>query len=322
MEIRLLVDGEVEHAFGHQLDRGRQQVVPAAALEPGRPGVVGLDDLPDALRAAGVDGEHPRHARVAEVVRLDRAELLLERGSCGDVFDVDRRTGLLDGGDRAVDAGLDVELAGRGDEQRDVTLTDELDDPLAHLEARSVEVLTDVGEAGVGRVGVVGDDRDPGRQGALDRIVERLEVDDRNRDPVGVGGDRGLEGVDHLGVVGPLRSGPLERRAEQSRRVLDAVLGRDEERVRRHVVDEDEVPLRSLGEVATHSAPAAAVVVGRVVVVTPQLTRSPAAAVSPIALKTSRRERSGRCISIMSPFDPGPRWTSNHVMIGSSLNIT
>ena len=267
MQVRLLVDGEVEHAFGHQLDRGRQQVVPAAALEAGRPGVVGLDDLPDALRAAGVDREHPCHAGVAEVVRLDRAELFLERGSCRDVGHVDRRAGLLDGGDGAVDAGLDVELAGRGDEQRDVALADELDDPLAHLEARSVEVLTDVGETCVRRVGVVRDDRDPGRQGALDRIVERLEVDDRNRDPIGVGGDRGLEGVHHLGVVGALGSGPLERGAEKRRRVLDAVLRRHEERVRRHVVDEHEVPLRSVGEVPTHSAPTA-VLVGRVVVVT------------------------------------------------------
>ena len=59
----------------------------------------------------------------------------------------------------------------------------------------------------------------------------------------------------------------------------------------------------------------------------PQLTRSPAAAVIPIALRTSRlecigrAERSGRCSSIMSPFDPVPV-DRNHVMIESSLNIT
>ena len=44
----------------------------------------------------------------------------------------------------------------------------------------------------------------------------------------------------------------------------------------------------------------------------PQLTRRPAAAVIPNVLKTSRLECSGRperserCISIMSPFDPVP----------------
>ena len=157
-------------------------------------------------------------------------------------------------------------------------------------------ILTDVGEAGVGRVGVVGDDRDPRRQCALDGIVERLEVDDRNRDPVGVGGDRGFEGVDHLGVVGPLGSGPLELRAEQGRRVLDVVLGRDEERVRRHVVDEDEVPLRRVGEVPTYSAPTAtAVVVGRVVIVVTAATHE---------------ESRGRC-DPQRPQDLAPRvqWT-------------
>ena len=45
----------------------------------------------------------------------------------------------------------------------DLAGADELDDPLAHLDAGQEEVLADVGEAVVvGRVGVVGDDRDAG----------------------------------------------------------------------------------------------------------------------------------------------------------------
>jgi len=48
--------------------------------------------------------------------------------------------------------------------------------------------------------------------------------------------------VDHLRHVGRLRAGPLIVAAEQRTGVLDAVLARDEERVRRHVIDEDEFP--------------------------------------------------------------------------------
>src|SRR5262249_29487743 len=46
------------------------------------------------------------------------------------------------------------------------------------------------------------------------------------------------------------RAGPLERRVDQRARVLDAVLGRREERVRRDVVDEDELVLGRRREVA------------------------------------------------------------------------
>src|SRR5438477_8898227 len=43
-------------------------------------------------------------------------------------------------------------------------------------------------------------------------------------------------------TIGRLRAGPLIVAAEQRTGVLDAVLARDEERVRRHVIDEDEFP--------------------------------------------------------------------------------
>ena len=49
-----------------------------------------------------------------------------------------------------------------------------------------------------------------------------------------------VDGVDHLADVARFRARPRVRAAEQFARVLDAVLGRDEERVRRDVVDERE----------------------------------------------------------------------------------
>ena len=84
----------------------------------------------------------------------------------GDVLGFDGGAGLGDGVERPVDARLDVELAGRGDEQPDLALADDLDDPLAHGEAGSVEVLAGVGHAGVGGVGVVGDDGMPASSAA------------------------------------------------------------------------------------------------------------------------------------------------------------
>ena len=79
---------------------------------------------------------------------------------------------------------------------------------------------------------------------------ERRLVDDRERDAVGLGADRGVGGVDHLGDHRVDRAGPLVLDAEQLARVLGAVLGRREERVGRHVADEDELPRRRLREVA------------------------------------------------------------------------
>ena len=57
------------------------------------------------------------------------------------------------------------------------------DDPCAHLFAGQFQVLADVGEALVAdRVGVVGDDRDARRERLFDRRVERVQVDQRDRD--------------------------------------------------------------------------------------------------------------------------------------------
>ena len=61
---------------------------------------------------------------------------------------------------------------------------------------------------------------------------------------------------DHLPDDRFLRARPLRRRPQQRLRVLDAVLRRHEEGVRRHVVDEDEVVLRRVREVAARPATA------------------------------------------------------------------
>ena len=53
-----------------------------------------------------------------------------------------------------------------------------------------------------------------------------------------------FSGVDHLRRRRSLGAGPLEVAAEQRAGVVGAVLGRGEERVGRHVVDEDELPFR------------------------------------------------------------------------------
>ena len=73
--------------------------------------------------------------------------------------------------------------------------------------------------------------------------VEGLVVDQGDRDAVGTAGDRGVDRVDHLVDVAVLRAGPLVGAAEQLACVLRAVTGRHEERVGRHVVDEDELEL-------------------------------------------------------------------------------
>ena len=142
----------------------------------------------------------------------------------------------------AVDPRLDVGLPGRGDEQRHVAGGDETLDPLAHRHAGGEQVLADVGEPRVARlVRVVGEDGDLGLQRRVGGLVERLLVDEADRDPVGAAGDGGVERVDHLVDVGVLGAGELVAAAEQLAGVLGAVAGRHEERVRRHVVDEHEL---------------------------------------------------------------------------------
>ena len=151
---------------------------------------------------------------------------------------------LLDRGDQTVDAGLDVELARRGDEERHVAAADEVDDPLAHVVAGQVEILADVGQPVVRCIGVVAEDRDSLAQGAVRRAVERRQRYEANRDAVCLGRDRRVHRVHHLADVGRLGSRPLVAGAKERARVLCSVDGRDEERVRRDVVDEVELPLR------------------------------------------------------------------------------
>src|SRR5215207_4295506 len=249
LDVGLLVDREVELVVAQQLERLGQRVV-AAALHALVAQLVLLDDLADRLRRAGVDREHALDVLVAEVVRVDARELLVELGTAGDRLVLDVLAGLLDRVDRAVDAWLDVQRAGRGDEQRDLAGRDQLDDPLAHLDARQEQVLADVGEAVVRRVGVVGDHRNPRVERPVGRVVERLGVDQADGDAVRLAADRGVHRVDHLADVRGLRARPLEGRVQQRARVLRAVLRGREERIRRHVVDEDELVLRRDGEVA------------------------------------------------------------------------
>ena len=133
MQIRLLIDREVQEALVDQVEGAGKQVVPAADQLPAQ--AVLLDDLPDALGVACVDREHLGEALVPEIVRVDRRELLAQVGIGGNDLRVDGLAGLLDRGDRAVDARLDVQRSRRGDEERHVALRDECRDPLAHREA-------------------------------------------------------------------------------------------------------------------------------------------------------------------------------------------
>ena len=183
---------------------------------------------------------------MAEVVGVDLGNLVREQSPRRDRRRLDLAAAeLLDGRLSAVDARLNVELPGGGDEERHVARLDEVDDPLAHLVAGQVEVLPDVRESRVRRrVGVVAQHRDALAERVVRRAVEGLEVDERDQDARRLGRDRRVERVDHLADVRRLRAGPLVAAAEQRARVLRAVDRRHEERVRRHVVDEHELPLR------------------------------------------------------------------------------
>jgi hypothetical protein len=239
-----LIDREVQEPFVDQLERAGQQVVPAADHLPAQ--AVLLDDLSDALCVTGVDGEHPGQLLVAEVVGVDRRELLAQVGVGRDDLGVDRLARLLDRGHCAVDAGLNVQRARRRDEQCHVTLRDLGCDLLAHGEARLVESLADVRHprlrAGPRSIGVVGQHRDPLRACALDRRLECALVDDAHRDPVRLGADRRVERVDHLADVRLRRAAPRVLHVDERCGVGGTVLRRHEERVRRHVVDERELP--------------------------------------------------------------------------------
>src|SRR4051795_2921343 len=161
LQVRLLVDREVDLVAGQQLLGDRREVV-AAALDALLAQVVLLDRLGEALRAAGVDGEVALRVRMAGRVGVDHRQLGRDGRACRDDVRLDARVG-LEGLAGAVDARLDVRRARRRDEQRDVAGGHELRDALAHLLAGDEQVLADVRQAGVARgVGVVGDDGDLG----------------------------------------------------------------------------------------------------------------------------------------------------------------
>ena len=100
-------------------------------------------------------------------------------------------------------------------------------------------------------VGVVAEHRDARVHRVRCRGGERGGVDPCVHDPGRLGGDRGVEVAHHLRGQRGLRAAPLRGgQAEQRRRVLEAVLGGHEERVRGDVVDVPELPGRGLREVA------------------------------------------------------------------------
>ena len=215
----------------------------------------------------GVDGEVALGLRVALGVGLDDRQLRRQLCAGGDDVRLDARD-LPEDAEGAVDPRLDVGLPGRGDEQRDVARGDETLDPLAHRHAGGEQVLADVGQPRVALlVRVVGEDRDLGLQRRLGGLVERLLVDEADRDAVGAAGDGGVERVDHLVDVGVLGTGELVAAAQQLAGVLGAVAGRHEERVRGHVVDQHELELPRALEDAAGGGAALRLARGRLVAV-------------------------------------------------------
>src|SRR5215210_9152945 len=253
LQIRLLVYGEVYVPGLHELQDLRQEVVPAS-LDSLVVQSELLHHLGYALRAPRVHGEHAGHVLMPVVPGLYTTTLIRQLGARGDLLNLDVGPGILYGLLRAVYARLDVELSRRRYEERHQTLPDEVDDPVPHLHAGLEEVLPDVSQRGIGprplAVGVVGDDRDTLVEGLLDRVVERNRVHHRHRYAVGVARDGRVHRVHHLPDDRLLRARPLRRRPQQRLRGLDAVLRRHEERICSYVVDEDEVPLRRVREVA------------------------------------------------------------------------
>src|SRR5215211_173919 len=252
LHIGLLVYREVDVAGLYELERLRQEIVPAAT-HPLLVQAVLLHHLGDTLGAAGVHGEHALHVLVALVVRVDPVQLVRNLGASCDLRILDVRTRVLYGLDGAVDARLDVERARRRDEERYRPFPHQVHDPLAHLHPGEEEILADVRERGVVltflAICIVRNDGDALVQSLLDRAVEGLRVYDGERDAVGVPRDRRAHGINHLLDVRLLRTRPLGLGTKQRVRVLDAVLGGNEERVGGHVVDEYEVVLGGLGEV-------------------------------------------------------------------------
>ena len=115
-------------------------------------------------------------------------------------------------------------VPGRGDEaDRVAAARHGRRDPLPQRLPGDEQVLADVGEPVGARVvavavGVVGDDRDAGVHGVVDRRGERGRADHRDRDAVRLRRDRGVRGADHLGDDGVLRAGPGRLGNAQQRR--------------------------------------------------------------------------------------------------------
>src|SRR3954449_4889551 len=93
LQVRLLVDREVDLVVGEQLLRHRREVV-AAALDALAAQVALLDRLGEALRAAGVDREVALRVRVPRRVGVDRRELRRQRRARRDDVRLDRRVRL------------------------------------------------------------------------------------------------------------------------------------------------------------------------------------------------------------------------------------
>src|SRR5918912_1176376 len=77
LQVGLLVDGEVDVPCLEELERLGQEVVPTA-LDAIVVQAVLLHNLGDALRAAGVDGEHALEVLVALVVRVYPVQLVCD----------------------------------------------------------------------------------------------------------------------------------------------------------------------------------------------------------------------------------------------------
>ena len=125
-------------------------VVVAARLHALVAQLVLLHDLADALGRAGVDGEHALGVLVADALRVDARELLVELGAGGDVlYSIGLPESLI-----ALIApsmrGWMFSEPGVAMNSADLARGDEVDDALAHLDAGQEQVLADVGQPRVG----------------------------------------------------------------------------------------------------------------------------------------------------------------------------
>ena len=259
LQVGLLVDREFDIAFVEQF-LGFFGQVEATGLDAFGGKAELLHHASQFRGVATIDGIHPLRGRMAGPVGFDRRFLARFQGAGHDRGQFDRRTGFPDRPFGSFEARLQVRRAGTRGEDDHVAGTHGGDDPFAHQFAGQFQVLADVGQAlvgGRGRVGVVGDDRDAGLQCVFDRHVERRFADQRHRDPMRAGRDGRVYRVDHLTDVFAFGARPLVAAAQQFAGVLDPVLGRDEERVRGHVVDDDEFVFRMRAEHARRAAAAA-----------------------------------------------------------------